>query len=131
MGVVYACSLSFMSKYIYQSCGPNPMTRVDINDNNQSSNNYKITEEDLEEINKEYLAYLLILVDPLELSDPELIKILVITREGHDTRGTSRRKKTKDVQKLSSALEETALHSPGGGGDDEVDKEEKNGQEYQ
>jgi hypothetical protein len=39
MGVVYACALSFMSKYLYQSCGPKPMTRVDINDNNQSSNN--------------------------------------------------------------------------------------------
>jgi ribonuclease HI len=39
MGVVYACAFSFMSKYLYQSCGPKPMTRVDINDNNQSSNN--------------------------------------------------------------------------------------------
>jgi hypothetical protein len=38
MGVVYACALSFMSKYLYQSCGPKHMTRVDINDNNQSSN---------------------------------------------------------------------------------------------
>jgi hypothetical protein len=38
MGVVYACALSFISKYLYQSCGPKPMTRVDINDNNQSSN---------------------------------------------------------------------------------------------
>jgi hypothetical protein len=35
MGVVYACALSFMSKYLYQSCDPKPMTRVDINDNNQ------------------------------------------------------------------------------------------------
>jgi hypothetical protein len=39
MGVVYSCAFSFMSKYLYQSCGPKPMTRVDINDNNQSSNN--------------------------------------------------------------------------------------------
>jgi hypothetical protein len=38
MGVVSACALSFMSKYLHQSCGPKPMTRVDINDNNQSSN---------------------------------------------------------------------------------------------
>jgi hypothetical protein len=36
---VYSCAFSFMSKYLYQSCGPKPMTRVDINDNNQSSNN--------------------------------------------------------------------------------------------
>jgi hypothetical protein len=39
MGVVSACAFSFMSKYLHQSCGPKPMTRVDINDNNQSSNN--------------------------------------------------------------------------------------------
>jgi hypothetical protein len=39
MGVVSACALSFMSKYLHQSCDPKPMTRVGINDNNQSSNN--------------------------------------------------------------------------------------------
>jgi hypothetical protein len=38
MGVVSACAFSFMSKYLHQSCGPKPITRVDINDNNQSSN---------------------------------------------------------------------------------------------
>jgi hypothetical protein len=38
MGVVSACAFSFMSKYLHQSCGPKPMTRVDINDKNQSSN---------------------------------------------------------------------------------------------
>jgi hypothetical protein len=38
MGVVSACAFSFMSKYLHQSCCPKPMTRVDINDNNQSSN---------------------------------------------------------------------------------------------
>jgi hypothetical protein len=36
------CALSFMSKYLHQSCGPKPMTRVDINDNNQSSNNFGV-----------------------------------------------------------------------------------------
>jgi hypothetical protein len=40
MVVVYAFALSFMSKYLYQYCSPKPMTRVDINDNNQSSNKY-------------------------------------------------------------------------------------------
>jgi hypothetical protein len=39
MGVVSTCALSFMSKYLHQSCGPKAMTRADINDNNQSSNN--------------------------------------------------------------------------------------------
>jgi hypothetical protein len=38
MGVVSACAFSFMSKYLHQSCSPKPMTRVDINENNQSSN---------------------------------------------------------------------------------------------
>jgi hypothetical protein len=38
MGVVSACTLSFMSKYLHQSCSPKPITRVYINDNNQSSN---------------------------------------------------------------------------------------------
>jgi hypothetical protein len=33
MGVVSACVISFMSiKYLHQSWGPKPMTRVDIND---------------------------------------------------------------------------------------------------
>jgi hypothetical protein len=40
MGVVSACALSFMSKYLHQSCCPKPMTTVDINENNQSSNRY-------------------------------------------------------------------------------------------
>jgi hypothetical protein len=42
MGVVFACALSIMSKYLHQSCGPKPMTRVDINENNQSSNKYNL-----------------------------------------------------------------------------------------
>jgi hypothetical protein len=40
----------------------------------------------------------------------------------HDTPRTSRRKKTKEFQDLSSALEETASVSPGRGGDDKVEK---------
>jgi hypothetical protein len=40
MGVVSACAFSFMSKYLHQSWGQKPMTRVDINDNNQSSNRH-------------------------------------------------------------------------------------------
>ena len=40
MGVVSSCAFFFMSKYLHQSCYPKPMTRVDINDNNQSSNTF-------------------------------------------------------------------------------------------
>jgi hypothetical protein len=92
---------------------------------------YKLTEEDLEEITKEWPTELLIPVDPAELSDPDLIKSLVITHEGNDTPGTSRKKNTEEVQQLSNASEENDSESHGGEGDDEVDKEEKNGKEYQ
>jgi hypothetical protein len=34
-----SCAISFMSKYLHQCCGPKPMTRFDINDNNQYSDN--------------------------------------------------------------------------------------------
>jgi hypothetical protein len=88
---------------------------------------YKLIEEDLEEITKEWPAKLLIPVDPTELSDPKLIGSLMITHEWHDTPRTSRRKKTEEVQKLSITSEETALESPVKGGDDEVNKEENNG----
>ena len=39
MDVMFSCALSFMSKYLHQSCGPKPMTRVDINDSKKSSKN--------------------------------------------------------------------------------------------
>jgi hypothetical protein len=59
---------------------------------------YKLIDEDLEEITKEWPAELLIHVDPTELSDTELIGSLVVTREGYDTPGTSRRKMTKEYR---------------------------------
>jgi hypothetical protein len=92
---------------------------------------YKLTEEDLEEITKDWSAELLIPADPAEMSDPELIGSSEATHEEHDTPGTNRRKKTEEVQNLSSASEETASESPGRGGDDEVDKEETNGKDDQ
>jgi hypothetical protein len=58
---------------------------------------YKLIEEDLEEITKEWPAELLIPIYPTELFNLKLIKISVITCEGHDTPRTSRRKKTEDV----------------------------------
>jgi hypothetical protein len=62
------------------------------------------------------------------MSDPELDSSEAAHKE-HDTPGTNRRKKTEEVQDLSSASEETASVSPGRGGDDEV--EETNGREDQ
>jgi hypothetical protein len=69
---------------------------------------YKLIEEDLEEITKEWPTEVLIPIDPAELFDHELIESPVVTREGYDTPGTSRRKKTEKVQKLNSTSEETA-----------------------
>jgi hypothetical protein len=60
------------------------------------------------------------------MSDHELDSPEAAHKE-HDTPGTSRRKKTEEVQDLSSASEKTASVSPGRGGDDEV--EEINGKE--
>jgi hypothetical protein len=55
---------------------------------------YKLTEEDLEEITKEWLAEILIPIDLTKLSDLELIGSPMVTREGYDTPRTNRRKKT-------------------------------------
>jgi hypothetical protein len=82
---------------------------------------YKLTEEEMEEITKEWLAEFLVPVDQEELSDPDLIKILVVTREDYDGPSSSRKKKKEEVQEIDSASEETAPDSPRGGGDDEVD----------
>jgi hypothetical protein len=60
------------------------------------------------------------------MSDLELIGNSEATHEEHDTPGTNRRKKTKEVQNLSSASDETASESPGQGGDDEVNREDTN-----
>jgi hypothetical protein len=83
---------------------------------------YKLTEEDIEKITKVWLAKLLILVDPIELSDPKIIRSPEATREENGTPGTNRRKNIEEVQNMSSASEETTSESPGGGGNDEVDK---------
>jgi hypothetical protein len=60
------------------------------------------------------------------MSDPKLDSSEATHKE-HDTPRTSRRKKTTEVQDLSSASEKTSSVSPGRGGDDEV--EEINGKE--
>jgi hypothetical protein len=90
---------------------------------------YKLTKEDMEEITKEWLAKFLIPIDQAELSEPDLIRILVVTHEEYDAPNSSRRKKKEEVHDLNSASEETASDSPRGEGDDEVDKEEKKGEE--
>jgi hypothetical protein len=74
---------------------------------------YKLTEEDLEEITKDWSTELLIPADPTEMSDPKIIGSSEATHEECDTPGTNRRKKTEEVQNLRSTSEETASKSPG------------------
>jgi hypothetical protein len=83
---------------------------------------YKLIEEDLEEITKDWSAELLIPADPIEMSDPELIGSPETTHEAKDLPGPNRRKKTEEVQNLSNASKGTASVSPGRGGDDEVEE---------
>jgi hypothetical protein len=87
---------------------------------------YKLTEEDLEEITKDWSVDLLIPADPAEISDidsPETVQ---------DTPGPSRTKKTEEVQDLDSASAKTASISPEQGGDggeiDGAEVEQKKGE---
>jgi hypothetical protein len=81
---------------------------------------YKITEEDLEEITKDWSAYLLIPTNPADMYDPELDS-LETTHKEQDTLGTNRRQKTEEVQDLSSASGKTTSTSPKRGGDGDVE----------
>ena len=90
---------------------------------------YKITEEDLEEITKEWPTKFLIPVNQEALSDPNLIESLVVTREEYDAPSSSRKKKKEDVHEIHNTSEETTSDSPSRGGYDEVEKEEKEGEE--
>jgi hypothetical protein len=77
---------------------------------------YKLTEEDLQEITKDWLTDLLIPADPVEMSDPNNPDTM---HKEHDTPRPSRTKKTKEFQDLRSTSGKTASVSPDQGGDDE------------
>jgi hypothetical protein len=84
-----------------------------------------LTEEDMEEITKEWPAKFLVPVGDAELSDPDLIGSPVVTRTEWDGPSSAKKKKKKEeVQEINNASEETAPDSPGGGGGDEVNQEE-------
>jgi hypothetical protein len=61
---------------------------------------YKLIEEDLEEITKEWLVEFLICVDQVELSDLDLIESSVVNREEYDAPRSSRKKKKEYVQEI-------------------------------
>jgi hypothetical protein len=80
---------------------------------------YKITEEDHEEISKDWLKKLLILIHPVETSDPNNIETM---HKEHDTPRHNKMKKIGEFQDLSSASGKIASVSPDRGGDDEVEE---------
>jgi hypothetical protein len=80
-----------------------------------------LTEEDLEEITKEWSVDLLIPADPMEISDIDSPKAV------HDTPGPSKTKKNEDTQDVSSTSAKTASISAEQGGDGrEIDGTEVN-----
>jgi hypothetical protein len=58
---------------------------------------YKLIEEDMEEITKEWPAKFLVLIEWKELSNPDLIESTVVTREEYDGPNNNRRKKKEEV----------------------------------
>jgi hypothetical protein len=76
---------------------------------------YKLTEEDLEEITKEWSTDLLIPTKPTDISD------LDIPEDTHKEKNTP--KKTEEVQNVSNTSGKTASVSPDRAGDDEVEAE--------
>jgi hypothetical protein len=72
---------------------------------------YKLTEEDLEDITKEWSVDLLIPVDPMELYDIDGLEAT------NDTPGPSKTQKNEENQDVSSTSGKTASISPKQGGD--------------
>jgi hypothetical protein len=74
---------------------------------------YKLTEDDLEEITKEWSADLLVAADPAEMSDVDSPEAMP------DTPGPRKTKKDVEVQDIHNTSTKTASLSPAKGGDDE------------
>jgi hypothetical protein len=72
-----------------------------------------MTEDDLEEITKEWLAYLLVAADSAEMSDVDSPEAMP------DTPGPRKSKKYVEVQDFHSTSTKTALLSLAKGGDDQ------------
>ena len=83
------------------------ITAQDDEDKEDLQSYYNLMEEDLEDITKEWSVDLLIPIDLAEISDPKIDSSEAAHKE-HDTPRPSRRKKTEEVQDLSSASEKIA-----------------------
>jgi hypothetical protein len=74
---------------------------------------YKLTEDDLEEITKEWSTDLLVAADPTEMSNVDIPKAM------SDTPGPRKTKKDVEAQDIHSTFMKTASLSPAKGGEDE------------
>jgi hypothetical protein len=72
---------------------------------------YKLTEDDLEEITKEWSVSLLVAVDPTDMFNEEIPEAML------DTPGPSRTKKDDKVEDVPSTSMKTTSISPAQGGD--------------
>jgi hypothetical protein len=93
---------------------------------------YKLIEEDMEEITKEWPAKFLVPVGDEKLSHLDLIGSIVVTKTEYDGPSSAKKnKKKEEVQDIGIASEETAADSPRGGGGEEVNQEEEGEQDKQ
>jgi hypothetical protein len=89
-----------------------------------------MTDEDMEEITKEWITDFLVPVADADLSDLYIIGIPLVTRVEHDGQTSAKKKKKKEevqnieTDKEDNASEESRPDSPIGGGGDEVNQEE-------
>jgi hypothetical protein len=87
--------------------------------NQQLQSYYKLTKEDLEEITKEWSAYLLVPVDPIEIFDVDSLETV------QDLPRPSMQQKINEVQYLSSNSVKTAsITLEKGGGCEELEEVE-------
>jgi hypothetical protein len=80
---------------------------------------YKLTEEDLEEITKEWSANLLVSTDPAEMSDIDSPITTKDTPRPSKTKKAKTTKKTEEVQDVDNLSVRTASITPDEEGDDE------------
>jgi hypothetical protein len=62
----------------------------------KSQTYYKMKDEDMEEIMKEWLTKFLVLVDDAELSDPDIIGSPLVTRVKHVGQTSAKKKKKNE-----------------------------------
>jgi hypothetical protein len=83
---------------------------------------YKLTDEDMEEITKEWPKKFLVPVEDAELSDADIIGSPLVTRVEHVGQSSAKKKKKKievqsiEIDEEDNASEEDGTDSPGGGG---------------